>query len=40
MNQRGAAYTFGQDVSEQFNHTNGLKMIARAHQLMMDVLLL
>jgi len=33
---RGAGYLFGQDVSEQFNHTNGLKMIARAHQLVME----
>ncbi|KAF5175619.1 Serine/threonine-protein phosphatase PP2A catalytic subunit, partial [Thalictrum thalictroides] len=32
---RGAGYTFGQDISEQFNHTNNLKLIARAHQLVM-----
>lgn len=38
MNPRGAGYTFGQDIAEQFNHTNNLKMIARAHQLMMEVL--
>jgi serine/threonine-protein phosphatase 2A catalytic subunit len=25
-----------QDISEQFNHTNSLKLIARAHQLVMD----
>ena len=25
-----------QDISEQFNHTNNLKLIARAHQLVMD----
>jgi hypothetical protein len=37
MNQRGVAYTFGEDIAEQFNHTNGLKMICRAHQLMMSV---
>jgi hypothetical protein len=37
MNPRGAGYTFGQDIAEQFNHTNNLKMIARAHQLMMEV---
>jgi diadenosine tetraphosphatase ApaH/serine/threonine PP2A family protein phosphatase len=24
-------------VSEQFNHVNGLSLIARAHQLVMDV---
>ena len=27
---------FSQDISEQFNHTNNLKLIARAHQLVMD----
>jgi serine/threonine-protein phosphatase 2A catalytic subunit len=37
INPRGAGYTFGQDIAEQFNHNNNLKMIARAHQLMMDV---
>jgi len=30
-------YTFGQDISEQFNHHNGLTLVARAHQLVMDV---
>ena len=38
MNPRGAGYTFGQDIAEQYNHTNNLKMIARAHQLMMEVI--
>jgi serine/threonine-protein phosphatase 2A catalytic subunit len=37
INPRGAGYTFGQDIAEQFNHNNNLKMIARAHQLMMEV---
>jgi hypothetical protein len=37
ISPRGAGYTFGQDVSEQFNHVNGLTLIARAHQLVMDV---
>lgn len=36
ISPRGAGYTFGQDVSETFNHTNGLKLIARAHQLVME----
>jgi len=36
MSIRGAGYTFGQDISEQFNHSNGLKLIARAHQLVME----
>ena len=31
------SYTFGQDVSEQFNHANGLNLVARAHQLVMEV---
>jgi serine/threonine-protein phosphatase 2A catalytic subunit len=34
--QRGCGYTWGQEISEQFNHTNNLKMICRAHQLMME----
>ena len=36
ISPRGAGYTFGQDISEQFNHTNGLTLVARAHQLVMD----
>lgn len=36
MSPRGAGYTFGQDITEQFNHNNGLKLIARAHQLVME----
>merc|ERR1711934_1276415 len=36
ISPRGAGYTFGQDVSEQFIHTNGLKFIMRAHQLVSD----
>jgi len=33
---RGAGYTFGQDISEQFIRQNGLTLIARAHQLVME----
>mmetsp|Transcript_5084 Transcript_5084/g.12193 ORF Transcript_5084/g.12193 Transcript_5084/m.12193 type:complete len:322 (+) Transcript_5084:108-1073(+) len=33
---RGAGFTFGQDISEKFNHENGLSLIARAHQLIME----
>lgn len=33
---RGAGYNFGADISEQFNHNNGLTMISRAHQLVME----
>merc|ERR1711964_255289 len=36
ISPRGAGYTFGQDISEQFNHLNGLKIIARAHQLIQE----
>jgi serine/threonine-protein phosphatase 2A catalytic subunit len=31
----GAGYTFGVDVTQQFNRRNGLDIIARAHQLVM-----
>lgn len=37
---RGAGFNFGPDISEQFNHNNGLKMISRAHQLINDGYLL
>ena len=36
LSPRGAGYTFGQDISEAFNHNNGLTLIARAHQLVME----
>ncbi|XP_062223718.1 serine/threonine-protein phosphatase PP2A-3 catalytic subunit-like isoform X2 [Phragmites australis] len=36
ISPRGAAYTFGQDIAQQFNHTNGLSLISRAHQLVME----
>eukprot|EP01054_Gregarina_sp_Poly1_P000037 Gregarina_sp_Poly_1__36@NODE_1008_length_5371_cov_562_398190_g706_i0_p2_GENE_NODE_1008_length_5371_cov_562_398190_g706_i0NODE_1008_length_5371_cov_562_398190_g706_i0_p2_ORF_typecomplete_len334_score46_52Metallophos/PF00149_28/3_4e46Metallophos_2/PF12850_7/7_2e05STPPase_N/PF16891_5/0_031DUF4073/PF13285_6/0_16_NODE_1008_length_5371_cov_562_398190_g706_i021173118 len=36
ISPRGAGYTFGQDISEQFNLRNGLNLIARAHQLVME----
>ncbi|GJD05844.1 Serine/threonine-protein phosphatase PP2A catalytic subunit [Galdieria sulphuraria] len=36
ISPRGAGYTFGQDISEQFNRTNNLALIARAHQLVME----
>lgn len=32
ISPRGAGYTFGQDISEAFNHNNGLTLVARAHQ--------
>ena len=36
ISPRGAGYTFGQDIAENFLHVNGLKLIARAHQLVME----
>lgn len=36
ISPRGAGFTFGQDISEQFNHTNNLTLVARAHQLVME----
>jgi serine/threonine-protein phosphatase 2A catalytic subunit len=36
VSPRGAGYTFGQDISEKFNQANGLVLIARAHQLIME----
>ncbi len=36
ISPRGAGYTFGQDIAEGYNHTNGLTLISRAHQLVME----
>merc|ERR1711959_683921 len=36
ISPRGAGFTFGEDVSKQFNHCNGLNLIIRAHQLVME----
>lgn len=36
ISPRGAGYTFGNDISDQFNHTNNVTLIARAHQLVME----
>jgi len=36
ISPRGAGYTFGLDISEKFNQSNGLTLIARAHQLIME----
>ena len=33
---RGAGYLFGADEVNRFNHLNGIELIARAHQLIMD----
>eukprot|EP00915_Cephaloidophora_sp_WS-2016_P000593 GHVH01000728.1.p1 GENE.GHVH01000728.1~~GHVH01000728.1.p1 ORF type:complete len:282 (+),score=34.48 GHVH01000728.1:146-991(+) len=36
ISPRGAGYSFGNDVTTGFNLKNGLKVIARAHQMMME----
>jgi len=36
ISPRGAGYTFGQDISERFNHDNKLTLVSRAHQLVME----
>jgi diadenosine tetraphosphatase ApaH/serine/threonine PP2A family protein phosphatase len=36
ISPRGAGYTFGHDITEEFNRRNGLDLIARAHQLVME----
>ena len=36
LSPRGAGYLFGDDVCSQFNQTNSIDMIARAHQLVME----
>jgi len=36
ISPRGAGYTFGQDITEQFNHYNKLDLVARAHQLVQE----
>ena len=36
LSPRGAGYLFGGDVVDKFNESNGLALIARAHQLVME----
>ena len=36
ISSRGAGYIFGASVTHKFNHKNGLTLIARAHQLVME----
>ena len=36
ISPRDVGYIFGQDITEAFNHNNGLTLIARGHQLVME----
>lgn len=36
ISPRGAGFVFGQDVSARWNHENGLGLLVRAHQLVME----
>jgi diadenosine tetraphosphatase ApaH/serine/threonine PP2A family protein phosphatase len=36
VNSRGAGWLFGDKVVNDFNHINGIELIARAHQLVQD----
>jgi serine/threonine-protein phosphatase 2A catalytic subunit len=36
ISPRGAGYLFGPDVTAKFNHENGLRLLCRAHQLVLD----
>jgi serine/threonine-protein phosphatase 4 catalytic subunit len=36
LSPRGAGYLFGADIVKTFNQTNGIELIARAHQLVME----
>lgn len=36
VSPRGAGWLFGSKVAREFNHVNGLNLIARAHQLVME----
>lgn len=37
VSSRGAGYTFGEDISREFNKANCLSLITRAHQVVMEV---
>ena len=35
-NDRGVSYTFGRDIVQEFNESNGISLICRAHQVVED----
>lgn len=37
VSTRGAGYTFGEDISREFNKANCVSLITRAHQVVMEV---
>jgi hypothetical protein len=37
LSPRGAGWTWGSDITDKFLLANKLKLVARAHQLVMDV---
>lgn len=36
VSQRGAGWLFGSQATSKFNHSNGLELVARAHQLVQE----
>ena len=36
ISPRGAGVLFGEDLVNKFNHENGIKLIVRSHQLVME----
>jgi diadenosine tetraphosphatase ApaH/serine/threonine PP2A family protein phosphatase len=40
ISPRGAGCIFGADITSKFIHKNNLKMICRAHQLVMNVIMI
>ena len=36
LSPRGAGYLFGDEVTKKFNRVNGLNLVARAHELVME----
>jgi len=36
VSPRGTGHAFGEDVTKEFSHANGMESVARAHQMAMD----